>query len=71
MKQAIEEGFILDVLKSYTPVDSYYKLVKNDRGRPGVRHQEGEERSFADTSRATTTPSGSRPKSWWTTSTNR
>ena len=28
MKQATEEGFILDVLKSYTPVDSYYKLVK-------------------------------------------
>ncbi len=28
MKQAIEEGFILDVLKSYTPVNSYYKLVK-------------------------------------------
>ena len=28
MKQAIQEGFILDVLKSYTPVDSYYKLVK-------------------------------------------
>lgn len=27
MKQAIEEGFILDVLKSYTPVDSYYRLV--------------------------------------------
>ncbi|MEO5955121.1 MAG: type I restriction endonuclease, partial [Nitrospiraceae bacterium] len=26
MKQAIEEGFILDVLKNYTPVDSYYKL---------------------------------------------
>ncbi len=28
MKQAIQEGFILDVLKSYTPVDSYYRLVK-------------------------------------------
>lgn len=28
MKQAIQEGFILDVLRSYTPVDSYYKLVK-------------------------------------------
>jgi type I restriction enzyme R subunit len=28
MKQAIEERFILDVLRSYTPVDSYYKLVK-------------------------------------------
>src|SRR5665648_45100 len=28
MKQAIQEGFILDVLKHYTPVGSYYKLVK-------------------------------------------
>ena len=28
MKQAIEERFILDVLKCYTPVNSYYKLVK-------------------------------------------
>ncbi len=28
MKQAIQEGFIMDVLKSYTPVDSYYRLVK-------------------------------------------
>jgi type I restriction enzyme, R subunit len=28
MKQAIDEGFILDVLKYYTPVESYYKLVK-------------------------------------------
>lgn len=28
MKQAIDEGFILDVLKHYTPVESYYKLVK-------------------------------------------
>jgi type I restriction enzyme R subunit len=28
MKQAVQEGFILDVLKNYTPVGSYYKLVK-------------------------------------------
>ncbi|MCF6156836.1 MAG: type I restriction endonuclease subunit R [Candidatus Brocadia sp.] len=28
MKQAIQEGFILDVLKSYTPIDSYYRLMK-------------------------------------------
>ncbi len=34
MKQAIEEGFILDVLKSYTPVESYYKLVKRIEGDP-------------------------------------
>ena len=34
MKQAIQEGFILDVLKSYTPVDSYYRLVKTVPGDP-------------------------------------
>lgn len=28
MKQAIEEGFILDVLQSYTTIKSYYKLAK-------------------------------------------
>lgn len=34
MKQAIEEDFILDVLKSYTPVESYYKLVKKTDDDP-------------------------------------
>lgn len=34
MKQAIDEGFILDVLKSYTPVQSYYKLVKTIEADP-------------------------------------
>jgi len=28
MKQAIQEGFILDVLKYYTPIKSYYRLAK-------------------------------------------
>ena len=28
MKQAIQEGFILDVLRYYTPVQSYYRLIK-------------------------------------------
>jgi len=28
MKQAIQEGFILDVLRFYTPINSYYKLIK-------------------------------------------
>src|SRR5215217_3346482 len=28
MKQAIQEGFILDVLQNYTPVHSYYRLIK-------------------------------------------
>jgi type I restriction enzyme R subunit len=34
MKQAIQEGFILDVLAQYTPVNSYYKLVKTIEGDP-------------------------------------
>ena len=34
MKQAIQEGFILDVLQNYTPVASYYKLVKKLEGDP-------------------------------------
>ena len=34
MKQAVEEGFILDVLKAYTPVESYYKLVKKTDDDP-------------------------------------
>ncbi|CDS51074.1 Type I restriction-modification system, restriction subunit R [Polaromonas sp. CG9_12] len=34
MKQAVQEGFILDVLKYYTPVDSYYKLVKMTEDDP-------------------------------------
>jgi len=34
MKQAIQEGFILDVLKHYTPVESYYRLVKKVEGDP-------------------------------------
>ncbi len=34
MKQAIQEGFILDVLKYYTPVESYYRLAKTIPGDP-------------------------------------
>ncbi|MCC7014978.1 MAG: type I restriction endonuclease subunit R [Planctomycetes bacterium] len=34
MKQAIQEGFILDVLKQYTPVNSYYRLVKTVEADP-------------------------------------
>lgn len=34
MKQAIQEGFILDVLKNYTPIDSYYRLMKTVEDDP-------------------------------------
>jgi type I restriction enzyme R subunit len=34
MKQAIQEGFILDVLERYTPVNSYYRLIKTIAADP-------------------------------------
>lgn len=34
MKQAIEEEFILDVLKNYTTYSSFYKLIKAVEGNP-------------------------------------
>ena len=34
IKQAIQEGFILDVLKYYTPIASYYKLMKTVQDDP-------------------------------------
>ncbi len=34
MKQAIEEGFIIDVLKHFTPVKSYYRLIKTVEDDP-------------------------------------
>lgn len=34
MKQAIEEGFILDVLRNYMPIQSYYRITKTVEGDP-------------------------------------
>ena len=34
MKQAVQEGFIVDVLQHYTPVQSYYKLAKTVEDDP-------------------------------------
>ncbi len=34
MKQAIQEGFILDVLQNYTPIDIFYKLIKTVEDDP-------------------------------------
>jgi type I restriction enzyme R subunit len=36
MKQAIEEEFILDVLKNYTTYDTFYKLIKSIEDDPKV-----------------------------------
>jgi type I restriction enzyme R subunit len=37
MRQAIEEGFILDVLKNYTTYKAYYKLIKKAEEDPQVQ----------------------------------
>jgi type I restriction enzyme R subunit len=39
MRQAIEEGFILDVLKNYTTYAAYYKLVKACQDDPEVQRK--------------------------------
>ena len=39
MRQAIEEGFILDVLKSYTSYATYYRLLKSCEEDPNVERK--------------------------------
>lgn len=39
MRQAIEEGFILDVLKNYTSYASYFKLLKSCEDDPNVERK--------------------------------
>ena len=50
MKQAIQEGFILDVLAHYTPVSSYYKLAKTVEDDPefDVRKAQKKLRRFVE-----------------------
>jgi len=39
MRQAIEEGFILDVLKHYTTYETYFKLLKSTEDDPNVERK--------------------------------
>jgi type I restriction enzyme, R subunit len=39
MRQAIEEGFILDVLRNYTTYDTYYRLLKTTADDPNVERK--------------------------------
>ena len=39
MRQAIEEGFIMDVLRNYTSYATYYKLVKASEDDPNVERK--------------------------------
>ena len=47
MKQAIQEGFILDVLEHYTPDRELLQGCQDGRGGPGVRCPEGREEAPA------------------------
>ncbi|MCR5569250.1 MAG: DEAD/DEAH box helicase family protein [Paludibacteraceae bacterium] len=42
MKQAIEEGFIMDVLKGYITYQSYYKIRKSIEGNPAFDRKKGQ-----------------------------
>ena len=55
MKQAIQEGFILDVLKYYTPIDSYYKLMKTVDDDPMFDKKRAQKklRSFVESNEVT------------------
>ena len=50
MKQAIQEGFILDVIRQYTPVKSYYRLAKTVKDDPefDVRKAQKKLRRFVE-----------------------
>ena len=55
MKQAIQEGFILDVLQNYTTIDSFYKLMKTVDDDPMFDKKRAQKklRSFVESSKYT------------------
>ncbi|MFI3262639.1 MAG: DEAD/DEAH box helicase family protein [Rikenellaceae bacterium] len=55
MKQAIEEGFIMDVLKHYTPIYSYYQLAKKIEDDPEFDKKRSEKklRTFVESNEYT------------------
>lgn len=55
MKQAIQEGFILDVLQHYTTIDSFYKLMKTVEDDPMFDKKRAQKklRSFVESSEFT------------------
>ena len=55
MKQAIQEGFILDVLQNYTTIDSFYKLMKTVEDDPMFDKKRAQKklRSFVESSEYT------------------
>ncbi|MBR3623486.1 MAG: type I restriction endonuclease subunit R [Selenomonadaceae bacterium] len=52
MKQAIQEGFILDVLQNYTAIDSFYRLMKTVENDPTFDKKKAQKklRNFVESS---------------------
>lgn len=44
MKQAIEEGFILDVLTNYTTYQGYYEVIKSIKENPKYNNKKAQKR---------------------------
>ncbi|MDA8405175.1 MAG: hypothetical protein M0Z56_13415 [Desulfobacteraceae bacterium] len=64
MRQAVQEGFILGVLKNYTPVESYYYLAKTVEDARFLT-PEKPRKSCAVMLNHTRMPSARKSKSWW------
>jgi type I restriction enzyme R subunit len=71
MKQAIQEGFILDVLKYYTPVESYYRLMKTVEDDPQFDTKRAQKKLRRYVESHERTRSVRRRRSWLTISTIR
>ena len=68
MRQAIEEGFILDVLENYTTYQHLLEPAQDDRGRPALRPRARRPTCSSRSSTCTSTPSPRRSRSWSSTS---
>ena len=62
MRQAIEEGFILDVLKNYTTYKTYFKLTKAIEDDPEVDRAQGDQAAGPLREPASRTTSPRRPR---------
>ncbi|MDW2931624.1 type I restriction endonuclease [Mesomycoplasma ovipneumoniae] len=64
MKQAIEEGFILDVLKNYTHYENYYKIYKTIEENPNFDKKKAQ-RKIRKYVEGQEFPIEQKAKSWW------
>jgi hypothetical protein len=68
MRQAIEEGFILDVLANYTTYTAYWRLLKKAEGDPRYEQEEGRVPPQVVRRAPSACESARRYESWWSTS---